>query len=164
MKRLVLIRHAKAVGYGYDDDYSRDLRESGVVDAHRVSSELKNRGIFPDKMVSSPALRALKTAQIFAGTFGFDPHNIRKNHNIYEGMTTQEFVETIKILPKESKTVFFFGHNPDFEHYAQNLTTKFMQEVPTCAAIGIDFDVDNWEKVAPRTGLLAFRVVPKELE
>lgn len=46
MKRVVLVRHAKAVGHGYDDDFNRDLRESGVIDAQRVSNELKQEVMF----------------------------------------------------------------------------------------------------------------------
>ncbi len=164
MKRVVLVRHAKAVPYGYEDDINRDLRDSGVIDAQRISSELKIRGILPDKMISSPALRALKTAQIFADTFAFEKKNIRKNEEIYDGLTTAEFVDIIRTLPKEAKTVFFFGHNPDFNYIAQNLLTSYAQDMPTCAVVGIDFDVDSWEKVIPRTGLMVFRLVPKKLQ
>jgi phosphohistidine phosphatase len=163
MKRIVLVRHAKAVAYGYDDDFNRDLRDSGEVDAQRVSDELKARGVFPDKILSSPALRALKTAQIFAGTFEFVIKNIQKMEEIYEGLTTNELIEVIHTQPKEAKTVFFFGHNPDFHYFAQNLLTKYTDEMPTCAAVVIDFDVDKWEKVVSRTGILAHRIVPKDL-
>ena len=162
MKRIVIVRHAKAVPHGYDDDFNRDLRDSGVVDAQCVSRELKNRGVSPDRIISSPALRALRTAQIFADTYGFEKQSIRKNSEIYDGLTTNEFVEIIRTLPKEAKTVFFFGHNPDFENYAQNLITRYTQDMPTCATIVIEFDVDNWEKVAPRTGMMAFQMNPKD--
>lgn len=164
MKRIVIVRHAKAVPHGYEDDFNRDLRDSGVVDAQRVSNELKKRGVFPDRIISSPALRALKTAQIFADTLNFEKQNIRKNPEIYDGLTTDDFVEIIRTQPKEAKTVFFFGHNPDFENFAQNILTKYTQEMPTCATIVIDFDVNNWEKVAPRTGMMAFQVTPKQFK
>ncbi len=164
MKRVVLVRHAKAVPYGYEDDFNRDLRDSGIIDAQKVSAELKNKGISADKMISSPALRALKTAHIFAETFGFEQRNIRKNHEIYDGLTTGEFIEIIKTLPEDAKTVLFFGHNPDFEYFAQNLLTRYSQEMPTCATLVIDFDIEKWEKVSPRTGILAFRIVPKKLK
>lgn len=164
MKRVVLVRHAKAVANGYEDDFNRDLRDSGKIDAQRVSTELKTRGVFPDKIISSPALRALKTARIFAETYNFEERNIRKNNEIYEGLTTDEFVEMIQTLPKEAKTVFFFGHNPDFQYFAENLLTKYTHEMPTCATLVIDFDVDKWEKVEPRTGMLTYRLVPKKLQ
>jgi phosphohistidine phosphatase len=82
---------------------------------------------------------------------------------IYEGLTTNELIEVIHTQPKEAKTVFFFGHNPDFHYFAQNLLTKYTDEMPTCAAVVIDFDVDKWEKVVSRTGILAHRIVPKDL-
>ncbi len=164
MKRVVLVRHAKAVPYGYEDDFNRDLRDSGAIDAQRVSNELKNRGVYPDKIVSSSALRALRTARVFAETYGYEEKNIRKNQEIYEGLTTGEFVEIIKTLPKEAKTVFFFGHNPDFLLFAQNLLTKFTHEMPTCASLVIDFDVEKWEKIEPRTGMLTYYIVPKKLQ
>ncbi len=164
MKRVVLVRHAKAVAYGYEDDFNRDLRDSGVIDAKRVSQELKNRGVHPDKMISSSALRALRTARIFAETYGYEERNIRKNQEIYEGLTTDEFVEMIKTLPRETKTVFFFGHNPDFLHFAQNMLTKYTHEMPTCATVVMDFDVEKWEKIEPRTGSLTYLIVPKKLQ
>jgi len=164
MKRVVLVRHAKAVGYGYDDDFNRELRESGLIDARNVSNELKNRNIIPDKIISSPAVRALQTARIFAQNLGYEERNIRKVQDIYEGLTTAEFIEIIKKLPDELKTVFFFGHNPDFEYFAQNLLSKFNDELPTCATIGIEFDVEKWEKVESRTGIQSFILVPKKLK
>jgi len=78
MKRVVIVRHAKSVPYGYDDDFNRDLSNKGKNDATLVSNELKRKNIFPDAMISSPAKRAIKTARIFAENLGFDKNNIRE--------------------------------------------------------------------------------------
>ncbi len=161
MKRVVIVRHAKAVPHGYEDDFNRELRESGKIDADLISRELKRHNIIPDTIISSTAKRALTTAEIFAENLGYTKSKIRKVDDIYEGLTDREFLEIIHTLPKESKTAFFFGHNPDFHQFVQFLLTRFIQEMPTCATVGIDFDVQQWEKVMPRTGLLAFRYVPK---
>jgi phosphohistidine phosphatase len=160
MKRVVIVRHAKAVPHGYDEDFHRELRESGKIDADLISRELKNQKISPDIMISSPANRALTTAEIFAENLGYERSNIRKVEDIYEGLTGSEFLEMIHTLPKDSKTAFFFGHNPDFHLFVQFLLTRFNQEMPTCATVGIDFDVQQWDHVMPRTGILAFRFVP----
>jgi phosphohistidine phosphatase len=160
MKRVVIVRHAKAVPYGYDEDFHRELRESGKIDADLISKELKSQNILPDTIISSPAKRALTTAEIFAENLGYGISNIRKVEDIYEGLTNTEFLEMIHTLPKESKTVFFFGHNPDFHQFVQFLLTRFNQEMPTCATVGIDFDVQQWDHVMPRTGNPAFRLVP----
>lgn len=65
MKRVVIVRHAKSVPYGYDDDFHRDLTERGLLDAEKISSQLKDRGIIPDLVMASPATRTMHTATIF---------------------------------------------------------------------------------------------------
>ena len=161
MKRIVLVRHAKAVPYGYDDDFSRDLADRGVNDAELVAKELKRQGIKPDVMISSPANRAIQTARIFAENVGFDKKKILEVENIYNGMTTSEFLDLIRELPDQAEIVFFFGHNPVFFYYAGNLLEDFRDDMPTCSTVGIDFFVDLWEKVEARSGKKAFQLVPR---
>lgn len=161
MKRVIIVRHAKAVPYGYDDDFIRDLRDRGKNDAKLVSEELKTLGIKPDAMISSPARRAIKTARIFAEHLGFEKKNIREVAEIYEGLTTSEFVELIQSLDDDLQTVFFFGHNPDFHIFTGNLLKNYHDDMPTCATVGIDFPVETWKLVEARTGKNAFRLTPK---
>ena len=161
MKRVVIVRHGKAVPYGYDDDFNRDLRPRGKSDAALVSDELMRRKIVPNIMISSPAKRAIKTARIFADHLEFDRANIREVEDIYDGLTTREFVEMIHELPADAKTVFFFGHNPGFYYFVSNLLKDFRSDMPTTSTVGIDFDVDNWNNVEARTGELAFHLVPR---
>jgi phosphohistidine phosphatase len=160
MKRVIIVRHAKAVPYGYDDDFTRDLTDRGVNDAQRIGKELKNLGIKPDTMISSPANRALQTARIFAENLGFDKKQIIEFENIYYGLTTSEFLKLIKELPEKANTVFFFGHNPSFEYFVNNLSEQFYGDMPTCSTVAIDFNVDSWKKVEARTGKKAFQMIP----
>lgn len=164
MKRVVIVRHAKAVPYGYDDDFNRDLTDRGKNDAGLVSKELTKRNIIADLLISSPAKRALKTARIFADNLGYERSRIKEVEDIYDGLTTSEFLELIQSLPDDTETVFFFGHNPGFHYFTGNLLKQYNQDMPTCATVGIDFMVDRWEKVEARTGEMAFRVIPKMLK
>jgi phosphohistidine phosphatase len=109
MKRVVIVRHAKAVPYGYDDDFTRDLADRGVNDAGLVGNELKSRGIKPDVMISSPANRAIQTARIFAEIIGFEKNNIVELDDIYDGVTTSRFVDMIRELPEKAETVSFLA-------------------------------------------------------
>jgi phosphohistidine phosphatase len=163
MKRVIIVRHAKAVPYGYDDDFTRDLTDRGVNDAQRVGKELKKMGITPDTMISSTANRAIQTALIFAENLDFNKKRIVEIENIYHGLTTSEFLGLIQNLPVDFKTAFFFGHNPGFHYFVNNLLEYFRDEMPTCSTVAIDFNVDSWKKVAARTGKKAFHLVPKEL-
>jgi phosphohistidine phosphatase len=161
MKRVVIVRHAKSVPYGYDDDFSRDLRDRGKNDAKLISSELSTQGTKPDIMISSPAKRALKTARIFAENLNFNKKNILEVDDIYEGLTTSGFLGLIQDLPEEKETAFIFGHNPGFHYFANNLLENFGGDMPTCSTVGIDFYVDSWKKIEARTGKKAFQFVPK---
>lgn len=161
MKRVVIVRHAKSVPYGYDDDFNRDLRDRGKNDSKLVSGELERQGIKPDVMISSPAKRAIKTARIFAETLGFPKKEIIEVEDIYDGLTTSEFLGLIRNLPDDKNTAFFFGHNPGFYYFVNSLLEHFYDEMPTCSTVGIDFDVDSWQEVKARTGKKAFQLIPK---
>ena len=164
MKRVVIVRHAKSVPYGYEDDFNRDLSDRGKNDAVLVSRELKNQGIIPGIMISSPAKRALKTARIFADNLEFDRKRIEDNEDIYESLTTSEFLELIQSLPEETQTAFFFGHNPGVYYFVSNLLKHYNQDMPTCGTVAIDFNVEKWKKVEARTGKMAVRLTPKMLK
>jgi phosphohistidine phosphatase len=161
MKRIVIVRHAKAVPYGYHDDFHRDLQERGKKDAKIVGSELHKQGIKADAMISSPAKRAMKTARIFAKKMNFNKNHIRQMNEIYEGLSTYEFLDIINKLPDQWNTVFFFGHNPGFHLFAKYLLSRFDEDMPTCATIGIDFDGNNWKEVKAHSGSQRFRIIPK---
>ena len=160
MKRVVIVRHAKAVPYGYDDDFTRELTDRGVNDAGNIGTKLKNMGIIPDVMISSPASRAIQTATIFAEKMGFDKKNIVELEDIYHGLTTSGFLGLIQKLPENTGVVFFFGHNPGFQYFAGNLLDRFYDVMPTCSTVAIDFNVESWKKVEARSGKKAFQLVP----
>ena len=161
MKRVVIVRHGKAVPYGYEDDFTRDLRKRGINDAGLVSQELEKRGILPDEMISSPAKRAIKTARIFADNLDFKQNNIVEVEDIYDGLTTSEFLGLIQELPVDADTAFFFGHNPGFYYYVSNLLKEFRGDMPTTSTVVIDFDVHTWQEVEARTGNLVIQLVPR---
>ncbi len=160
MKRAVIVRHAKSVPYGYEDDFNRDLKDRGKNDAGHISKELEKRGVFPDIMVSSPAKRAIKTARIFADNLEFNKKNIREEKAIYEGQSTYEFLEMIQSLPEGTVTAFFFGHNPGIHYFVNNLLGDFNGDMPTCSTVVIDFKANTWKEVEARTGKMAFQLVP----
>ena len=164
MKRVIIVRHAKSVPYGYDDDFNRDLSSRGKSDAAIIGSELKKRNIKPDIMISSPAKRAIKTARIFAEQLDFERNKIIEKQDIYDGQTTSEFVEMIHELPESASIAFFFGHNPGFYYFVSNLLTSFHNDMPTCSTVAIDFKVNTWREIEARTGHLAFHLVPRMLK
>ncbi len=161
MKQIVIVRHGKAVPFGYENDFNRDLRDRGKNDAALIGKELKDRNVIPDLIVSSPAKRALKTARIFADHLDYPQNKIHEEQDIYDGMSTSEFIEFVQELPESAETVFFFGHNPGFYYFAANLLKEFRSDMPTTSTVGINLNVDDWSKVEARNGDLAFHLMPR---
>jgi phosphohistidine phosphatase len=67
--KLYLIRHSNAVEPGtpeYEDDSQRPLTEKGREKMRKIASALKELGVQPDLVLSSPFVRASQTAEILA--------------------------------------------------------------------------------------------------
>lgn len=161
MKRVIIVRHAKSVHYGYDDDFNRDLADRGIEDAERLSQLLNSMNIKPDLIISSPATRARHTAEIYCSNLPYDAKNIRFDDDLYEGISTQEFIDLLQQLDNKIETVMVFGHNPTVYYLVYNLLKHFTSDMPTCSTIGLDFQVGQWSKVSAREAKIAFHLTPK---
>jgi phosphohistidine phosphatase len=67
--KLYVIRHSNAVEPGtpeYENDSQRPLTEKGREKMRRIASALKELGVKPDLILSSPFVRATQTAEILA--------------------------------------------------------------------------------------------------
>jgi len=160
MKRVILVRHAKSVSHGYDQDYDRTLAERGEEDAQTISLELQKMNIHPDLIISSPAVRTSQTAWIYADTLGYQKKEIRFEKKLYSGKTSENFLVMLQELEDEKETVIVFGHNPTVYYYMHFLLKNFTDDVPTCSTVGIDFEVDSWSKLRDHQGNMAFRMIP----
>ncbi len=94
---------------------------------------------------------------------GYEFSLIRQEPALYEGLTTQSFVDLLHELPENVQTVFVFGHNPTVYYLAYNLVKYFNSDMPTCSTVALDFPVDKWTDVSARGGQLAFQYVPKSM-
>ncbi len=151
MKKLLLIRHAKA-GKHDRNDFDRPLTEKGVHDAALIAEKLKKAELLPEYIVASPALRTKTTANIFAKTLGIK--NGSENKFIYDAGTAQ-LLETINQLPEEYSFIALVGHNPGISQLLYELTGEVHDMSPADSAL-IGFDFDEWEMVQSDTGQLAW--------
>ena len=161
MKRLIIVRHAKTEQGGYDHDFKRELTEKGRDDARIIANDLKQRNIFPDTIFSSPAVRALTTARIFADELNFPKQDIIEKKGLYFDFTTQEFVDMIHDVPDQCETLFVFGHNPFMYFVAENMSQNFNGDMPTCSTVMLEFSATSWKKVEARKGHLLLHLFPK---
>jgi len=163
MKRVIIVRHAKSVPFGYDNDFYRDLTERGEDDATKISAKLRSLGVTPDLVIASPATRTMHTASIFCQNLEYDPTKISQINDFYEGVTTQNFIEMLQDLPESVQTVFVFGHNPTVYYLVYNLVKYFNSDMPTCSTVGLDFPIVKWQDVSARGAQVAFQLTPKSV-
>ena len=161
MKKLILVRHAKAESPEYEiSDFERGLKQRGIDDAHHIAAKLYNLGHRPDHIVSSPALRALETAEIYAEELNYPNNKIQYVNFLYDPYTTTEFLRLLHSLDDHHHSVIVVGHNPTIANTAFNLLKNFYGEVPTCTTIIMEFDVPSWKDVKVKTGEMSFYECP----
>jgi len=146
MKTLFLIRHAKS---SRDDpslpDRNRPLNDRGLHDAPMMGRRLGRSGVKPDLLVSSPALRALTTAQLVADAIGYPREDIAIEDSIYES-SPERLLAIIRGLVGKLDCVMVFGHNPEFAGLAHRLAPE-ITEMPTCAVAELHFDTNAWTDI-----------------
>ncbi|TAN53297.1 MAG: histidine phosphatase family protein, partial [Methylococcaceae bacterium] len=137
MKRLVLIRHAKSSWKNADlDDFDRPLSGRGKREAPATALRLKQLGLQPDLLLSSPAKRARKTAKIVAETLAYPVVEIRLDARLYlQGVDALEAV--LAETGDADATVMLVGHNPDLTRLAERLTGETLDEIPTAGVVDI---------------------------
>src|SRR5215510_8927969 len=136
MKTLFLIRHAKS---SWDDtalpDKDRPLNDRGRRDAPKMGDRLARRDVKPDLILSSPALRALKTAEIVAKKLDYRRKNIVVDDRLY-AVTADDLLGVIHKL----------GNNPELTELAHRLSSK-ITHMPTCAVAEFRFEAKSWSKI-----------------
>jgi phosphohistidine phosphatase len=161
LKELLLIRHAKS---RRDDpslsDRDRSLDARGKRDAQFMGSLLRFQGREPDRIVSSPARRAHKTARLIAREVRYDKDAIVMADGLYLG-GAKAIVTLVQALDDRDKRVYLVGHNPDLSEAASRLTGEDLGEMPTCGVISMEFPVDRWAYVMEGAGRLKFFEYPK---
>lgn len=162
MKKIYIFRHAKSswadVGMR---DFDRPLNARGKRDAPLMGKLLRNRGIVPDFVVSSPANRAQTTARLVAAEVGFPLENIVLDASIYEA-SMEEVLSAIQSLPEGVNTVFLFGHNPALTYLANYFNPEeLVMNVPTCGVITVLSEVQNWWMIGDKTAKIVGFDYPK---
>lgn len=163
MKTILLVRHAKS---SWDNDsltdIERPLNERGLKDAPFMAKLLGSKHIAPDLIVSSPAIRALTTAAYFKNALGVEGEDMWVRDEIYEAMTVT-ITNLINTLPESASTVMLFGHNPTFTSVANQFSTRYIDNIPTCGVVKIESTATNWADFSPQNAMVVETFFPKEI-
>jgi phosphohistidine phosphatase len=161
LKRLYILRHAKS---DWNDsslsDFERPLNDRGRSTAPFMGELISKKGWMPDVIFSSPAERALRTAQLVKDSAGSSSPLILDDR-IYEASP-----RTLKLivsgLSNEFESVMIVGHNPGIEGFIR-LATGRDERMPTASLAVIDFEIADWNDAIDTVGILSKTVRPKDL-
>lgn len=158
MKTLLLIRHAKSDWPENVEDFDRPLTELGKHNAPIMAHFLKGKNIDIDTFITSPALRALQTCQLFSEVYNKPYSEDRSLYNPRE----VHFETLIYGVDKEVDTLALFSHNNGISNFANTLTDEIVN-LPTCGIAGYQIDCDDWSdfEMAKKTFLYFYS--PKHL-
>ena len=162
MKKLFLLRHAKSSrDYTELTDFERPLNIRGRTDAPEMGRYMNENNIKPDKILSSPASRAITTARMVADVLKYPLNKIQIKEDMYEAWT-ENLVEVVKNINPDHVSALMVGHNPGLQLLADHVAGFPYENLPTCGLVGIDLMIDNWADIHEKCGKITFFHYPKK--
>ncbi|HEX2594823.1 MAG TPA: histidine phosphatase family protein [Rhizomicrobium sp.] len=174
MKRLLLLRHAKAEAQGEArDDKSRALTERGRQDAARIALHMRKKQYLPDFVMCSSSVRTRETLEYWSVAIAENPKT-----QFFDALYLAEpetMLSLIRRAPDTAQAMMIVAHNPGTEEIAIALLREQLkpkardqldaieEKFPTAALAIIDFDIDSWKALKTTSGSLVDFVRPRDL-
>jgi phosphohistidine phosphatase len=158
--QLYIVRHGIAIDREdpkCPSEAERYLTEEGVEKTKQVAKGIAALGVHADLMVSSPYVRAMQTAAIFAAALDYPKQKIRRTDSLLPGA---EPIAVLRELAREknASSVFCFGHAPHVDGLlaaavgAQHHITSMKKSGVTLVEL---------KRLSPPNGQLVWLVTPK---
>lgn len=159
--RLLICRHAKS---SWQDttlsDVERPLNKRGERDAPEMGKRLRQRGIRPDLIMTSPAARAKATATHYAAQLGYPLDQLHENPLLYAA-TVPSLIRLVQEVKPKIHTLLLVGHNPESTALANVLGGLAIDNIPTSGIVALEFRLASWQDLTSGTGTLLFFDFPK---
>ena len=127
MSRLFLLRHAKAEwAEPGQRDFDRKLAASGTEDAKAVARAMVDRGLAPQKVICSSALRARQTLDAFN-----EIHDMRAIASFDQNLYATDAPGYLEVAANAGMDgdLMLIGHNPMLEDLAVALARRGDEDV-----------------------------------
>lgn len=162
MLRLILLRHGKS---SWDDprldDFDRPLAPRGLRNVPEMGRRLAARCAPPELIVSSPAARALATAQAVAREIGYREDGIVEEESLYLA-SPSTLLDVLRQTPSGVGSVMLVGHNPGLTDFANMLDDVRLDNIPTAALLCVEFDAPDWSRIEPAAAQFCWFDYPKK--
>ena len=162
MKTLILVRHAKSShSFGVSSDFDRPLNDRGFREASEMGKKLFKKNTRIDQFVSSPALRAKTTAELFVAEYDRKLKEILFVPSLYHA-DPDAFYEIVSKLDGAYDHVALFSHNPGITDFAGTLTSSHISHMPTSSVFAVTAPVDSWKDFSSAEKSFLFFYKPEE--
>jgi phosphohistidine phosphatase len=145
MKTLTIFRHAKS-SWDHPElsDSDRPLNKRGKRDAPIMGERLKSAGVRPSLILSSPAVRAWKTARILAKAIAYPIDFLQREPGLYHAGVNR-LLDIIAAQDEGFNSIVVIGHNPGLTDLAHELVPGVTANIPTAGFVSLLVDSDNWD-------------------
>jgi len=144
MKTLTIVRHAKS---SWDNpglsDRDRPLNKRGERNAPEMGARIREHGIRPSLIVSSPAIRAWSTARIIATAIAYPIEFLQRERSLYLA-SVDEILDVIAAQDEGFNNLMLVGHNPGLTQFANFLSPGLTNNLPTAGVVAVEIDRDDW--------------------
>lgn len=156
----MVIRHAKSSWKYNVKDHDRPLKNRGKNDAENISKHTSSLFDNPDLVICSTANRTKLTAKHFVNNWGIDESRVEYNSSLYD-FSGSSLIEQIKSCKDSVNSLMIFGHNFAITDFVNTFGNLYIENVPTCGFVVIDFDIESWSNL--KKGTTVYKVFPKEI-
>jgi phosphohistidine phosphatase len=165
MKRLALLRHAKAKPPSFAlADPDRTLSERGEKDAALMGLRLKTLKARPSLILTSPAKRASRTAQLVAEVLQYPREFMHTEPGLYMA-SPEEILAVIGNQDDEFSDLLLVGHNPGLTDLANRLLPELqLDNLPPGGVVAMDCQTARWVELGAAPTTLAYYDYPKNPE
>ena len=174
MKRLFLLRHAKAEREGHGSgDEARALTPRGRTDAARIGRLLNEEVYVADLVLCSTSARTRETLELVLPQLNVQP-DVEYLDELY--LAEAEAILTLVRGTRDAiGSLMIVGHNPGLEECARSLVRPpaerklrkrydtMTEKFPTGSLAVIDFEDKRWSAIGGWVGELELFVRPKDL-
>jgi len=160
--QLYIVRHGIAIDREDPQcppDPERFLTDEGMEKSKEVAKGVAEIGAVPDLMLSSPYLRAVQTAEIFASALEQNKQKIRKTDLLLPGADPMQLFRELA-REKQASAVFIFGHAP---HLDDLIATAIGSKHHVTALKKAGVALVELRRMVPPSGELVWLATPKLL-
>ena len=123
---------------------AEETMQTYISRAKWLYDRLKAAGIRPSLIVSSPAVRAWKTARIVAKQIAYPVEFLQREPGLYHA-GVNKLLDIISVQDDGFNSIMVVGHNPGLTDLANELSPGLTSNIPTAGFVSLLIGTEDWD-------------------